>query len=80
MHIKNAKTPMKLIFLSIVIVAVCVLLLGVKVLFVRGGRFPSGHAHDIPALRSRGVTCASGVDHNDRNKNKINHQKHQPAK
>ena len=38
---------MKLLLLSIIIVAVCVVLLGVKVFFVKGGKFPSGHAHDI---------------------------------
>lgn len=35
----------------------CVLLLGVKVFFVKGGRFPSGHAHDSEALRRKGVGC-----------------------
>ncbi len=43
--------------LSILLIGVAVLLLGVKALFVKGGRFPSGHAHDIPALRRRGVEC-----------------------
>lgn len=42
---------MKLVLLSIALVAVAVVLLAVKVLFVKGGKFPSGHAHDIPALR-----------------------------
>lgn len=50
---------MKLLLLSILIVAVAFVLLGVKVLFVKGGKFPSGHVHDIPALRQRGITCAS---------------------
>lgn len=30
------------------LLAVAVLLLGVKALFVKGGKFPSGHAHDLP--------------------------------
>lgn len=51
---------MKLVILSIVLVALAVVLLGVKVLFVRGGRFPSGHVHDIEALRSKNITCAHG--------------------
>lgn len=34
---------MKAVVLSIVLVALAVLLLGVKVLFVKGARFPMGH-------------------------------------
>jgi len=60
---------MKVFLLSILILALCVLLLGVKVLFVRGARFPSGHIHSSPALRRRGIKCASGLDH-DNIKNK----------
>lgn len=43
---------------AIVLVAVAALLLGVKALFVKGGRFPSGHVGDIDALRSKGIGCA----------------------
>jgi hypothetical protein len=43
----------KLVVLSIILLALAMVLLGVKVLFVKGGRFPSGHAHDIPALRDK---------------------------
>lgn len=49
---------MKLILLSIAITAISAILLGVKVLFVKGGRFPSSHIGDSPALRRRGITCA----------------------
>lgn len=56
---------MKVFLLSIVIIALCVLLLGVKVFFVRGGKFPSGHVHSSPALRRRGISCASGHDHDN---------------
>lgn len=45
--------PMKLLFLTLFLLAVAFLLLGVKVLFVKGGKFPSGHVHDIEALRHR---------------------------
>ncbi len=50
---------MKLLFLTIIIVAIAFVLLGVKVLFVKGGKFPSGHVHDSEALRKKGVKCAS---------------------
>lgn len=52
----------KVILLSIALVAVAFLLLGVKVLFVKGGRFPSGHVHDSEAMKKRGITCAHGHD------------------
>ena len=53
---------MKLILLTIVFVAIAVVLLGVKVFFVKGGKFPSGHAYDSEALRSKGIGCAHGQD------------------
>ncbi len=54
---------MKTLVLTIAFLLIAVVLLGVKVMFVKGGRFPSGHVHDIPALRDRGIGCAaSGGD------------------
>ncbi|MDE6802087.1 MAG: hypothetical protein K2J06_04900 [Muribaculaceae bacterium] len=50
------------IILAILLIAVAVTLLGVKVFFVKGGQFPSGHAHDIPELRKRGIRCAHSDD------------------
>ncbi|MDE7459088.1 MAG: hypothetical protein K2M77_09520 [Muribaculaceae bacterium] len=52
---------MKLVLLSIAIIGLSVVLLGVKVLFVKGGRFPSGHVGHSAALRRKGISCA----HND---------------
>ena len=49
---------MATLILTLVIVAVAVLLLGVKIFFVRGGRFPNTHIHDNPEMRKRGITCA----------------------
>lgn len=46
------------LLLSALLMLIAFILLGVKVLFVKGGRFPSGHVHDIPALRRRNITCA----------------------
>lgn len=44
---------MKIIMLTLALLTAAVILLGVKALFVKGGRFPSGHVHDIPALRKK---------------------------
>ena len=45
------------IALAVVLLGLAVLMLGVKVLFVKGSRFPSGHAHDSDELKRRGVGC-----------------------
>ena len=42
---------------AVALMALAVVLLGVKVLFVKGGKFPSGHVHDNPELRRRGMGC-----------------------
>lgn len=53
---------MKIFLLTAGILLVCVILLGVKVLFVKGSRFPSGHVGASPELRRRGISCASHDD------------------
>lgn len=45
--------------LVIVMLALAIVLLGVKVFFVKGGKFPSGHVHDVKALRDKNIHCAS---------------------
>ena len=45
---------MATLILTLVIVAVAVVLLGVKIFFVKGGRFPNTHIHDNPEMRKRG--------------------------
>lgn len=57
---------LKTVVIAIFIVAVAVVLLGVKVLFVKGGRFPSGHASSNPELRRRGIGCATDSEHRSR--------------
>lgn len=52
-------STMKTVILSLILIAAAVLLLGVKVLFVKGGEFPSGHVHNNPGLKKRGISCAS---------------------
>lgn len=56
---------LKTIIISIALVGLAFLLMGVKVLFVKGGKFPSGHAHSSAELRHRGVGCAVHDREND---------------
>lgn len=50
------------VLLILLIVAISVLLLGVKVFFVKGGRFPNGHVSGNKAMRERGIGCVQSQD------------------
>lgn len=50
---------MKLAILTIILLLLAVVLLGVKVLFVKGAKFPSGHIGHSEAMRRRGIGCAA---------------------
>jgi len=59
---QNSPMTMKIVILTVILLAIAFVLLGVKVLFVKNGKFPSGHVHDVKPLRDRGMGCAA---HND---------------
>lgn len=48
--------------ITLAIVALSLLLLGVKVFFVKGGRFPNSHVSGSKAMRERGVGCVQSQD------------------
>lgn len=50
------------VLLILLIVAISVLLLGVKVFFVKNGRFPNGHVSGNRAMRERGIGCVQSQD------------------
>lgn len=50
------------ILITLLIVAICVALLGVKVFFVKGGRFPNSHVSGSKAMRDRGIGCVQSQD------------------
>ena len=61
------KTLLITVLSAVILVGIAIVALGVKGLFVKGGRFPSGHAHDLPELRRRGIGCAhGGADHDSK--------------
>lgn len=49
----------KTLVISVLLVAIAIVALGVKVFFTKGGKFPSGHAHDIEARRRQAREKAS---------------------
>jgi hypothetical protein len=49
-------------------VGIAVLLLGIRVFFVKGGKFPNSHIEGNKALRDKGICCAARQDSMSRNK------------
>ena len=41
----------------LLLTGLAVVMLGVRVFFVKGGKFPSSHVGDNPALREKGIKC-----------------------
>lgn len=48
--------------ITLLIVAVCIALLGVKIFFVKGGKFPNSHVSGNKAMRDRGIGCVQSQD------------------
>lgn len=48
--------------ITVAIMAIALLLLGVKVFFVKGGRFPNSHVSGNKAMRERGIGCVQSQD------------------
>ena len=47
------------ILITLLIVAISLLLLGVKVFFTKGGKFPNGHVSGNKELRKKGIGVLS---------------------
>ena len=50
------------ILITVAIVAISFVLLGVKMLLVKGGKFPNTHVSGNPKMRECGVGCAQSQD------------------
>ena len=62
------KEMLDTILITLLIVAICVLLLGVRVFFVKGGKFPNTHVSGNKALRDKGIGCVQSQDQEARRK------------
>lgn len=58
------------ILISTVLLFVAVLLLGVRIFFVKDGKFPNIHIGGNKALRDKGVGCATTQDRQAQQKKK----------
>lgn len=59
----------KLMLISLAVVAVAFALLSIKVLLKRNGKFSSQHVHDNPGLRKLGIHCVMDQDREARERN-----------
>lgn len=50
------------IIISGVLLIIAILLLGVRVFFVKNGKFPNTHIGSSKAMRDRGIGCATSQD------------------
>lgn len=54
----NIEKMLTTLLLTIIILVICVALLAVKVILVKGGKFPNTHVGGNKALRDKGISCA----------------------
>jgi hypothetical protein len=52
----------KTLLISLALVFIVVLLLGIRVFFVKGGKFPNTHIGGNKAMKERGIMCAKSQD------------------
>lgn len=63
---------MAIFIASIVFVALVVLLLGLRIFFVKNGEFPNMHIGGSQALKEKGVHCATTQDRLDQKSGRSN--------
>ncbi|MBP6064464.1 hypothetical protein [Bacteroides sp.] len=56
------------ILITLLIVAICLALLGIRMLLIKGGRFPNGHVSGNKTLRDKGISCVQSQDREARQK------------
>ena len=50
------------LLITVLIIAICITLLCVKVIFKKNGKFSSQHIHDSKAMKDRGIHCVMDQD------------------
>ena len=71
LHPQNSADKSKNKLITLLIVAICIVLLGVKVFFVKGGKFPNGHVSGNKAMRDRGIGCVQSQDREAQKKSRF---------
>lgn len=60
---------LKTLLFTLIIVAACMALLAIKILFKKNGRFPNTHIGHSAAMRKRGINCVQSMDRMERKEN-----------
>ena len=55
------------IIISIIVLAIAIMLMGVRVFFTKKGNFPNTHISASQAMKERGISCASSQERDIRN-------------
>lgn len=50
------------IIITVLIVAICLALLAINIIFKKNGRFPNTHVSGSKAMRQRGIGCVQSQD------------------
>ena len=58
----------KTFILCLIIIALCILMLSVRILLKKNGQFVKTHVSQSKAMRERGIGCAQGQDFAARHK------------
>ncbi len=59
------------LLITLLIVAICLALLVIRMLLVKGGKFPNGHVSGNKSLRGKGITCIQSQDREARQKSRL---------
>lgn len=65
----NITKMLKTLLFTLIIVAICMALLAIKILFKKNGRFPNTHIGHSAAMRKRGINCVQSMDRMERKEN-----------
>lgn len=57
---------LKVFLISLVLLLAAVLLMAVRIMLKKGGKFSSQHISESRAMREQGITCATSTDRRDR--------------
>lgn len=53
---------LKTIIISFIVLAIAILLMGVRVFFTKKGTFPNTHISGSQAMKDRGISCATSQE------------------
>lgn len=67
------KTILVTVISVVSLLAIAIALMGVKALFVKGGKFPTGHVHELPRRHRQALERLNKKNNNSKN----NIQSHQ---